>query len=70
MTKFRIIEQGTKGLEPQWYIEKFGWTIFGKRWYLCSPYFEALTSVNNYFSCLEHTEKLKSYKKIIFEKDV
>ena len=50
MAKFRIIEQGTKGLEPQWYIEKFGWTIFGKRWYLCSPYFESLIFVNNYFS--------------------
>ena len=70
MAKFRIIEQGTKGLEPQWYIEKFGWTIFGKRWYLCSPYFESLIFVNNYFSALEHKEKLKSYKKIVLEKEL
>lgn len=70
MTKFRIIEHGTKGLEPQWYIEKFRGTLFGKRWCLCSPYFLSLTSVNEYFSCLEHTEKLKSYKKVVFEKDI
>lgn len=70
VAKFRIVEQGTKYLEPQWYIEKFGWTLFGNQWYLYSPYFESLASVNQYFSALEHKEKLKSYKKIILEKEI
>ena len=70
MAKFRIVEQGTKYLEPIWYIEKFGWTLFGKRWYLYSRYYASLTSINEYFSYLEHKEKLKSYKKIILEKEI
>jgi hypothetical protein len=70
VAKFRIVEQGTKYLEPQWYIEKFGWTIFGKKWYLCSPYFESQFAVNNHFKSLEHKERLKSYKKIVLEKEI
>jgi hypothetical protein len=70
VAKFRIIKQGTRNLEPIWYIEKFGWTIFGKQWCQCSPYFESQFAVNNYFSCLEHKEKLKSYKEIVLEKEI
>lgn len=70
MTKFRIIEHGTKRLEPQWSIEKFGWTLFGKRWYLCSPYYESLESVHERFSYLLYKEKLLTYKKIIKEEEV
>ena len=65
MAKYRLVEERTKGQDPLWFIEKFGWTLFGKRWYQVSPYYHALSFAEDNFNYIKARLKKFPYKTII-----
>lgn len=65
MAKYRLIEERCKGQDPLWYIEKYGWTLFGKRWYRCSSYYQCLDFAEDTFKYLKERLKKFPYKNVI-----
>ena len=65
MARYRLVEERTKGHDPLWFIEKYGWTLFGKRWYRASPYYQCLSFAEDNFNHVKARLKKFPYKTII-----
>lgn len=70
MAKYRLIEERCKGQDPLWYVEKYGWTLFGKRWYRCTSYYQCLDFAAEAYSYINKQAKKFPYKKTLKSMEV